>query len=197
MLLTFEDDAPLYPGFGLTDDTSICLGNTSSIHVEILQPGDSITCNWQGLPLTVRGIDPFGHTFYINLGGGNDYLAAMGYPAGLLVCGGSGKDLIETGSGYQYIAGGAGNDFMDGGPDYDNVRGGSENDILYRYAGEGADKLRGEDQKDCMSVVLTSPLEAGSSCGASSSDMYLQGHLQPDSCEDPVQTCPFFEWLSE
>ena len=85
-------------------------------------------------------------TLTVDLGNGDDEVAAAAIDFGISVLGGSGHDFIRTGSGDDTVVGGAGRDVVGAGPGNDLVYGKSQDDLLDGEAGN--DTLIGDSGND-------------------------------------------------
>ena len=165
---------------GLIDDTSVC-GSDQANRIERTSASDSLDCATGhgggaglGPSVVLRGFSNDGFEFTISGAAGNDTLTSN-EPAN--ICGGNGDDVLVGGNGSQYIAGGSGNDWIDGKGGYDNIRGGSGNDVLRDVDSGGPDKVRGQEDEDCLWVSNT-PYALETSCG-SQTDGFLGSPSQP------------------
>ncbi len=85
-------------------------------------------------------------TLTVDLGDGDDEVAAAAIDFGISVNGGSGHDFIRTGSGDDTVVGGAGRDVVGAGAGNDLVYGKSQDDLLDGEAGD--DTLIGDSGND-------------------------------------------------
>ncbi|MBI1315205.1 hypothetical protein GC176_28270 [bacterium] len=135
--------------FNPLGDTLTVRNGASSVRVEALNVtsfslnmlSDNDTVNVGNLSILGVGNGAALQNFTIDLGDGDDTLAAISNTNALTVIGGNGADSLQGGSGSDILLGGNENDTIDGGGGDDFLTGDAGNDIL--LGGDGNDTLTG------------------------------------------------------
>ena len=152
MIWNIGGGTDLFEG-GDNTDTAIVKGGNASETFSITANGTRV--RFDGLsPLPVFSLD-IGTTenLVVNMGGGNDSIAATGNLAALIkitVDGGSGNDTIFGSNGIDVLLGGADNDFIDGQQGNDIAFLGTGNDVLNWDPGDGSDVIEGQAGFDTL-----------------------------------------------
>jgi hypothetical protein len=160
----FSRDSAGYSRPVLTRKSVVCVGSGNDV-VRVLAPGETQSCSYYGMSLTMTAFQYGGHELAIYGQGGADQITGgEGFDQ---LCGGSGNDRIWGRNGINELNGGSGNDDLYGGPDIDYMYGADGEDIVNDAAGTGGwrmvcyaggqpygpSRLEGGGGNDCLQVA--------------------------------------------